>query len=93
MTLGGALYELNIMCNSPEIPIYFKPVIEKIIETIQMDAQEVRHGEWIWDNRCGLYTCSECGALSPRENQDGEYIDRPAYCHECGAKMTGGADG
>lgn len=54
------------------------------------EVVEVRHGEWAWDNRCGLYTCSECGALSPRENQDGEYIDCPAYCHECGAKMDGG---
>lgn len=56
------------------------------------DVAPVVHGEWKWDNRCGLYTCSECGALSPRENQDGEYIDCPAYCHECGAKMIGGAD-
>lgn len=48
---------------------------------------EVVHGEWVWDNHRGLYICSKCGALSPRENQDGEYIDCPAYCHECGAKM------
>lgn len=57
----------------------------------QPTVETAVHGEWKWDNRCGLYTCSQCGALSPRENQDGEYIDCPAYCHECGAKMDGGA--
>lgn len=35
----------------------------------------------------GYYYCSECGAVSPQEDQDGEYIDCPRFCPNCGAEM------
>ena len=44
-------------------------------------------GKWKWNDDNGYYYCSECGAVSPREDQDGEYIDCPHYCHNCGADM------
>lgn len=44
-------------------------------------------GEWKWNDDNGYYYCSECGAVSPREDQDGEYIDCPRYCPNCGADM------
>ena len=44
-------------------------------------------GRWEWNDDNGYYYCSECGAVSPREDQDGEYIDCPHYCHNCGAEM------
>ena len=49
----------------------------------------VRHGRWEWNDYNGFYYCSECGCVSPRENQDGEYCDCPNYCPNCGARMDG----
>ena len=44
-------------------------------------------GRWECNDDNGHNYCSECGAASPREDQDGEYIDCPHYCHNCGAEM------
>jgi hypothetical protein len=35
MTIQGAIYELNNMLSSNDIPCYWKPVIKKIIETVE----------------------------------------------------------
>jgi DNA-directed RNA polymerase subunit RPC12/RpoP len=51
------------------------------------DVKPVVSGEWKWNNDNGYYYCSKCGAVSPREDQDGEYIDCPRFCHNCGADM------
>lgn len=58
-----------------------------------IDAEPVRHGEWIL-NPCNLYNdatwvCSECG------NEwvliDGTPLDNQMnYCPKCGARMDGG---
>lgn len=53
------------------------------------DVAPVRHGRWEWNDDNGFYYCSECGCVSPRENQDGEYCDCPNYCPNCGARMDG----
>ena len=45
-----------------------------------VDAVEVVHGRWVWDNRFCDYTCSEC------HNWD---LKTPNYCSNCGAKMDG----
>ena len=57
----------------------------------ELEAQMPKEDErmWIWDADTGIYRCSECGGASPREDQDGEYIDCPNYCPNCGAKMDG----
>lgn len=51
------------------------------------DVREVVHGRWVWNDDNGFYYCENCGATSPRENQDGEYIDCTNYCPNCGGKM------
>lgn len=53
-----------------------------------VDAEQVRHGEWIFKERKGIkeawYQCSECNAYDLRE------IDVTShYCWACGAKMDG----
>lgn len=61
-----------------------------------IDAEPVRHGEWIL-NPCNIYNdatwvCSVCG------NEwvliDGTPLDNQMnYCPKCGARMDGGTDG
>lgn len=51
------------------------------------DVKPVVKGEWKWNDDNGYYYCSECGAVSPQEDQDGEYIDCPRFCPNCGAEM------
>lgn len=41
MTIQGAIYELNNMLSSNDIPCYWKPVIKKIIETVEQTEQNV----------------------------------------------------
>ena len=66
-----------------------------INEAPAVDAEPVRHGEWIL-NPCNLYNdatwvCSVCGKEwvlldgTPHDNQ----MD---YCSHCGARMDGGTD-
>lgn len=54
------------------------------------DVRPVVRGGWEWNYKRGLYYCSECGEVAPRENQDGEYCDCPNYCPNCGYDMRGG---
>ena len=49
-----------------------------------VDAVEVVHGKWVWDNRFHDYTCSIC------HNWD---LKTPNYCSNCGAKMDGDGNG
>jgi hypothetical protein len=55
------------------------PSIAYCINNIKpVDAAEVVHGRWVWDNRFHDYTCSEC------HNWD---LKTPNYCSNCGAQM------
>ena len=50
------------------------------------DVAPVRHGQWVAD--CdGISRCSLCWAAAPAEDEYWDRIDRPPYCHNCGAKM------
>lgn len=51
------------------------------------DVRPVVRGRWEWNFNNGYYYCSNCGAVSSREDQDGEYCDTPAFCPNCGADM------
>lgn len=51
------------------------------------NVRPVVRGKWEWNKNNGFYYCSKCGAISPREDQDGEYCDCPNYCYHCGADM------
>ena len=78
MTLQGAVVELQCLMNQDDIPFYYKGVIQKVIETIQMDCKEIITGEWIVDEDGNIH-CSVCG-----RNGVGEL-----FCEHCGANMKG----
>ena len=46
MTIQGALNDLSNLINSSDIPIYYKPSLKKIKETIELEIQP-KMGEWI----------------------------------------------
>lgn len=80
MTLRGAIQQLRELHGNDDIPIYVKPAISKVIETLEMDAQELRHGRWILGGEEGWpkWTCSVCGG-----DGRGDYT----FCPWCGASM------
>lgn len=55
---------------------------EIISEVETVDAVEVVHAHWIWDEQSQGYLCSACN------NWD---METTPYCAKCGAKMDGGA--
>lgn len=89
MTLNGAIKQLHELRCNEDVPAYVKPAIAEVINTLLMDAQEVRHGRWIKKYR-GNYLCSVCGAWYRTTDDYGNIIDgemRSNYCESCGAKM------
>jgi len=40
MTIGGAISELNNLLKADDIPIYYKPSIKKVIETIKALSEQ-----------------------------------------------------
>lgn len=65
---------------------YLAVPVEAIEESPTIEAEPVRHGEWLatsWRTKCSL-----CGFA-------GSIYDQPVnpfkYCPHCGAKMDGGA--
>ena len=51
------------------------------------NVRPVAKAKWEWNDNNGYYYCGNCKAVSPREDQDGEYIDCPNFCPNCGADM------
>lgn len=96
MTLQGAIQQLHDIRCDDNFPFYYKPAIDKVIETILTDAQEVRRGRWEDRWFCSNYSgydygmnCSVCG--KPTHRQLAEKM--PPYCPNCGAKMEGEQNG
>lgn len=86
MTLQGAIQELHAMRSDENFTFYYKPVIDKVIETLEMDAQEVRYGRWIDPNDSIVSgICSICGWKSIYQESD---IVGMNYCPNCGARMN-----
>lgn len=81
MTLNGAIKQLHDLRTAEDMPIYYKPAIAEVINVLLMDAQEVRHGQWI-KNENNTWSCSICQSWIPDENH---YYAR--YCLHCGARM------
>lgn len=80
MTLQGAIQQLHDLRSDGNFPCYYKPSIDKVIETLQMDAQEVRRGRW---ERRGYHLhCSCC---------DWSTDLATPYCPGCGAYLGGDA--
>ena len=65
-----------------------RPFLAERINSIPAaDVRPVVRGKWEWNDNNGYYYCGNCKAVSPREDQDGEYIDCPNFCPNCGADM------
>ena len=56
-----------------------------ICEAPKVDAVPMRHGRLVENGRC-----TNCGGHAPFWAMETTYYKSP-YCHECGAKMDGGA--
>ena len=42
MTIQGAIKELDILIRSNDIPLYYKPSLKKIKETISMECEDMK---------------------------------------------------
>lgn len=84
MTLNGAIKQLHELRSAKDMPIYYKPAIAEIINTLLMDAREEKHGKWIGidDYPHETWECDQCGCI---------YEEMPSwtpnYCPNCGARM------
>ena len=66
-----------------------KECAEAVRQMPAVDAEPVRHGEWVESK--GAIRCSEC-ASTPLYDYHGRIVMSKA-CPNCGAIMDGGADG
>lgn len=65
----------------------------KTIENLPAaDVQEVRHGEWMYNDLYFL-SCAECSECGWKSSVDGEEIPSYHYCPCCGARMDGEENG
>ena len=68
-------------------PVVFAYLADLVNAIPAADVRPVVRGKWEWNDNNGYYYCGNCKAVSPREDQDGEYIDCPNVCPNCGADM------
>ena len=63
MTINGAIMELVMLCEHPMMPNFFKPSIQKVIETIS-EAELVEptdEPQYHADVECNYKDCDNCG--------------------------------
>ena len=86
MTLAGAIMQLHELRLAEDMPIYYKTVIAEVIDTLRMDAQEIKHGRWQVNEMFGYndMTCLSCGWLF---EYYGGLEEEWNYCPHCGALM------
>lgn len=77
---------------------YFIEALDHVLQRMQewidcqptVDAEPVRHGEWIPDpesNPYDQYCASVCNLCGRSARVDGDEEVLPNYCDNCGAKM------
>ena len=90
MTMNGAITELIILRENSSMPDYFRPSLQKVIETLKENSKPAVKGKWeerIVEDRekdpVGLFRrrwyCSVCG--------EWQTYGKTRYCSDCGAKM------
>lgn len=98
MTISGAISGLNNLLKADDMPSYYKPSIQKIIETVEMEQsnsdlkyypriQPKKVGHWVKTGgenlwRVPVYECSECHTWLAEDN-----LANFQYCFKCGVKM------
>lgn len=65
MTIEGALTDLQNLIDIDEIPVWAKPSLRKIKETVEMEIGERKTGKWLLihplqEDDDGAYECSCC---------------------------------
>lgn len=54
----------------------------------EVDAEPVKHGQWIYKGAIGRFPVCECSVCGNAENADWAVLgDNVNYCPNCGAKM------
>lgn len=84
------LNDIQTMLIEKGYPLYVGGYEDKgeIIDVIlSVDAEPVKHGEWIRENNYGIWKCSECGCKINRRSPLKGNIWNYYYCPNCGAKM------
>ena len=71
-----------------DMEIFAKEVIS---EAPTVDAVEVVHGRWVWNEEDECFVCSNC-EMSALNNYRGNSAPSD-YCPNCGAKMDGDGNG
>jgi len=51
------------------------------------DVVERKKGKWERNKNNGLLYCPFCDSVAPAEDQHGETITRPPFCHQCGGDL------
>ena len=52
-----------------------------------IEAEPVKHGEWVWDSDNDRYVCSRCNKEPSGDCNGGCVSHLSDYCPNCGAKM------
>ena len=65
----------------------------EISQVISADVVKRKRGKWERDKNNGLLYCPFCDSVAPSEDQYGETILRPPFCHRCGADLREDEDG
>ena len=73
---------------TPRSDIDILNVLERIEEAPTIEAEPVRHGEWLDSGINGTVSCSLCMFTDFFANQNRVMLFK--YCPGCGAKMDGG---
>ena len=87
MTIQGAIYELNNMLSSNDIPCYWKPVIKKIIETVEQTDGDLISKSVLdqirWERDVAIDQLKDLGyELGEKPRTDGDLISRQAVINK-----------
>lgn len=85
MTISGVINDLNNLLNADDVPVYYKPSIKKVIETIEQEQQQQwilcserlpKEHEWIGTKRFGTTISDEVYVTF-------EAVDGTRFCEHC----------
>lgn len=86
--------ELILERDYPNRSEEFKSAIEVAIADLgdipTIEAEPVKHGEWVWDSDNDRYVCSRCNKEPSGDCNGGCVSHLSDYCPNCGARMDGG---